>query len=117
MSKNIQKTIIICLTVFIITITGMSSWYILLHRSVELNISNIIKIIIQVGLLSAIIPYTIFVLIFFLVKKIKYKWLLSFLILTLFVIFIFALYCTTLAMVFYHLDDPKSFFQSFIEIF
>mgnify|MGYP003451550113 CR=1 FL=1 len=115
--KNNTKLVLISLLIFVLSTIGMTCWYISLHKSVVLNIENITKIVAQVGLFSAIIPSTTFTLIYFLIKNLKSKWLLSFLVIFLFVFFILVIYSITLVMVFYHLDDSKSFLKSFMEIF
>ena len=115
--KNTQKLVLITLCIFIFSTICMSGWYVLLHKHAELNAKNVVKIVTSIGFLSAIIPTIIFSLIYYLMRKMMNKLLLTFLIIILFIFLIVLVYNITLVMVFYQLDDPKSFLQSFMEIF
>lgn len=115
---NIKKNIIISLLIFVLCTIILSGWYILLHRYEELvNVKSISKVVINVGLIGAIIPAIIFSLIYYLSKIILNKLLLTFLIFILFIFLLFSVYGLTVNMVFYHIDDSKSFLQSLLEAF
>jgi hypothetical protein len=118
MMKNIQKLVLISLLIFVFSTIGMTCLYFLVHRFAAVyNLKYITTVITQVGMIAAIIPSMIFLLIYSLIKILKSKWLLSFLILVLFVFLILVIFQISLVMVFYHLDDTKSFLKSLIEIF
>lgn len=115
--KNTPKLIVVALSIYIFSTICMSGWYVLLHKHAEFNTSNVVRIVTSIGLLAAIIPTIVFTWIYYLVNHMTKKLLLTLLILVLFVFLMVAIYQITLVMIFYHLDDPKSFLQSFMEIF
>jgi uncharacterized membrane protein len=89
----------------------------MLHKHAELNAKNVVKIVTSIGLLAAVIPTVVFTWIYYLVKNMTNKLLLTFLMLAVFIFLLVSIYHITLVMVFYQLDDHKSFLQSLIEIF
>ena len=111
--KNIRKFIVISLVVFVFSTIGMTYLYILFDSLTELNSKNIIKILIQVGLIGGIIFTSIFILIYFLIKKIKNIWLLTILFIGLFIFIIFLAYWFFLAMMYFRLEDSRWFFIIF----
>lgn len=115
--NNTQKLVLVTFSIFIFSTICMSAWYVSLHKHAELNAKNVIKIVTNIGLVGAIIPTILFTLLYYLVKQMTSKLLLTFLILVLFVFLMVSIYHITLVMVFYQLDDSKSFLQSFMEIF
>lgn len=113
-----KRNSIISLLIYVVCTLILSGWYIILHRYEELlNIQSIGKVVVNVGLVGAIIPAIIFSLIYYLLKKVANKALLAFLLLIFFIILLFIVYWITFNMVFYHIDDSKSFLQSLMEIF
>lgn len=113
-----KKNLTISLFIYVLCVIVVSGWYMILHRYEELiNIESITKIVINIGLIGALVPSIIFSLIYYLLKKVYNKLLLIFLIFILFIILIFSVYWITVNMVFYHLGDAKSFLQSLLEIF
>lgn len=113
-----KRNITVSLFIYALCTIILSCWYIILHRYDELvNIKSIIKVVINIGLIGAIVPAIIFSLIYYLLKKVSNKLLLTLLIFILFILLIFSVYWITVNMVFYHIDDAKSFLQSLLEIF
>lgn len=113
-----KKNITVSLFIYVLCTIILSCWYIILHRYEELvNIKSIIKVVINIGLIGAIVPAIIFSLIYYLLKKVSNKLLITLLIFILFIFLIFSVYWITVNMVFYHIDDAKSFIQSLLEIF
>ena len=115
--KNIQKLALFNLSVCILSTIVMACWYSLLHKSLELNVQNITKIVIEVGLVSAIFPAIIFISIYYLIKKISNKLLLTFLIFISFVFLMYWIYWISINMIFYDISDSKSFLESLMETF
>ena len=115
--KNSSKLFLNSIYIFIFCLIGMSSLFCLLHRSQELNIAKVFKIISSIGLVSSLIPTIIFIFIYYLLKTLHNKLARIIIIVVLLLILLFSLYNLTLAMVFYHLEDKKSFLESFLEIF
>lgn len=113
-----KRNVTVSLFIYVLCTIILSCWYMILHRYEELvNIKSIIKVIINIGLIGAIVPAIIFSLIYYLLKKVSNKLLLILLIFILFILLIFSVYWITVNMVFYHMDDAKSFIQSLLEIF
>ncbi len=113
-----KRNITVSLFIYVLCTIILSCWYIILHRYEELiNVKSIIKVVLNVGLIGATVPAIIFSLIYYLLKKISNKLLLTFLIFILFIFLIFSVYWITVNMVFYHIGDAKSFLQSLSEIF
>jgi len=113
-----KRNVTVSLFIYVLCTIILSCWYMILHRYEELiNIKSIIKVVINIGLIGAIVPAIIFSLIYYLLKKVSNKLLLTLLIFILFILLIFSMYWITVNMVFYHIDDAKSFIQSLLEIF
>lgn len=113
-----KRNVAVSLFIYVLCTIILSCWYIILHRYEELvNIESIIKVVINIGLIGAIVPAIIFSLIYYLLKKVSNKLLLTLLIFILFILLIFSVYWITVNMVFYHIGDAKSFIQSLSEIF
>lgn len=117
--KENKKSILINLLIFIFSTIIMSCWYIILHRHryENLSVKTTVEILERIGLICAIIPSIVFSSVYYLVKKNINKIVLTFLIFALFIFLIFSVYWLTVNMVFYHLDDSKSFFKSLMETF
>lgn len=113
-----KRNITVSLFIYVLCTIILSCWYMILHRYEELvNIKSITKVVINIGLIGAIVPGIIFSLIYYLLKKVSNKLLLILFIFILFILLIFSVYWITVNMVFYHIDDAKSFIQSLLEIF
>jgi len=113
-----KRNVTVSLLIYVLCTIILSCWYIILHRFEDLvNIKSIVKVVINIGLIGAIVPALLFSLIYYLLKKVVNKLLLTFLIFISFIILIFSVYWITVNMVFYHIDDAKSFLQSLLEIF
>lgn len=113
-----KRNVTVSLLIYVLCTIILSCWYIILHRFEDLvNIKSIVTVVINIGLIGAIVPAILFSLIYYLLKKVVNKLLLTFLIFISFIILIFSVYWITVNMVFYHIDDAKSFLQSLLEIF
>lgn len=116
--KNTLKLFKVSLIIFAIVTLSMMCLYFLLHRFAAVyNLKYFTDVITQVGIIAAIIPTLIFILIYYLLNTKFNKLLLTFLIFILFILLLFSIYVITLNMVFYHLNDSKSFYYSLIESF
>jgi len=114
--NNIQKLVLISLLVLIISTISMTYLYILFDDLMELNLKTIIKIVTQIGLVGGIILTSIFVLIYYLIKRIKNIWLLTLTLIGLFFFLIFLSYWFFLAMMSFRLEDSQSFFNILLEV-
>jgi hypothetical protein len=114
--KNISKFVLISLSIFILSTIGMTYFYILFDSLTVLNLKNVTRILIQVGLIGGIIFTTIFTLIYYLIKKIKNIWLLTISFIGLFIFLIFLAYWFFLAMMYFRLEDSRSFLSILWEI-
>jgi hypothetical protein len=114
--KNNKKSVLISLGIFIIGTIGMTCLFILFDSLIELNLKNITKIVTQVGVVGGTVFTSIFILTYFLIKKIKNIWLLtsSFIVLLIFIIFL--AYWFFLAMIYFSLEDSKSFLSILFQI-
>lgn len=110
--KNTQKLGLVSLFIFILSTIGVSYWYISDH-TVDLDFQNIIKIASNVGWVGGMIPTITFLIIYFLVKKVKNVWLLSFLLISFIILLILLIYWFFLTMIFYDVKGSESFIGSF----
>lgn len=111
MKKNL-KLVLFSLIIFILSTIGASYWFTTLH-TVDANFEHIIKIILQVGIVLGIIPTITFLMIYYLIKKVKNVWLLSFLLIGLIILLITLIYWVFLTTIFYDIDGSESFIGSF----
>jgi|GEM_PF-5023821 len=113
-----RKNFTVNLCIYVLSVVILSCWYIVLHRFEELiNAKSITKVVVNVGIVGAVVPAAIFSLIYYLTKRVNNKILPTLLIFILVIILIFSVYWITVNMVFYHVDDSKSFLQSLMEVF
>ena len=114
--KNNPKLVLISLVVFIFSTIGMTYLYILFDSLTEINLKNITRILTQVGLIGGMIFTSIFILIYFLIKKIKNIWLLTISFIGLFIFIIFLAYWFFLAMMYFSFKESRSFLSILWEI-
>jgi mannose/fructose/N-acetylgalactosamine-specific phosphotransferase system component IID len=115
--KKSQKLLLIALSIFVLCTAGLTIWYFSLHYLTEKNGENIIKAILNIGLIGAILPSILIFLIYYLAKKSMNKSSKIFLIIILSLFLLFSIYNITLIMMFYELEESKSFLQSLLEVF
>jgi hypothetical protein len=116
--KNTRKLIIIFLSTFLLLTAGIASWYILSLNYLEVyDLKNILQIVTQIGFVGAIMPALTISLIYYLILKIEHKLLLLFLMIILIVFLMMQVYWIGLNLLFYHIDDTKSFLGSLLEAF
>ena len=114
--KTTYKLIFFSILIFIISTIGITYWYISDHLAhlLSIRIQSILDIAINIGLVGALIPTLLFLIVYFLIKKIKNIWLLSSLIIVLMGIVIAIVYWFFLSMIFQDFDNPQSFLKSFL---
>jgi uncharacterized protein with PQ loop repeat len=110
--KNSQKITIISLIMFSITSISITLWYISDHILMNFDTNSIIKILSQVGLPAGVITTLIFLMVVFLLKRIKNLFLSTLSMALIFILFIFISYWFILHMIFYHIEDKESFVSS-----
>ncbi|WP_158991091.1 hypothetical protein [Mucilaginibacter sp. L196] len=110
--KNSQKITIISLIMFSITSIGITFWYISDHILMNFDTKSIIKILSQVGLPAGVITTLMFLVVVFLLKRIKNLFLSTLSMALIFILFIFISYWFILHMIFYHIEDKESFVSS-----
>lgn len=116
--KNSRKLVLISLSIFVLSTIAMSCLYFLLHRFAAVyNFKYITTVITQIGLIGGFIGAITFLIIFYLTKKVKNIWLLSFLFIVLIIFLIFLVYCFFVTIIFYDIDGSKSFLGSLMEMF
>lgn len=114
--KNIRKLVLISLLVFIISTIGVTYLYVLFDSLMELSSKSIIKILTQIGLIGGIILTIVFILIYYLIKKIKNIWLLTLSLIGLLVFLVFITYWFFLAMMYFRLEDSQSFLSILLQV-
>lgn len=114
--KNSKKLVLISFVLFILGTIGMTYLYFLFDSLMELNLKNITKIVTQVGVVGGTVFTTIFMLTYYLIKKIKNIWLLTISFIGLFIFIIFLAYWFFLAMMRFSLEDSKSFLSILFQI-
>ena len=110
--KNYYKLISYCFIILIISTLGITYWYVsdhLLSNFSSIHFSSLVDIIIQIGLVGALIPTFSFLIIYFLIKKVKNKGLLSFFVIILIAIIIALVYWFVLCMIFHEFNRPILF--------
>jgi hypothetical protein len=114
--KTTYKLILFSILILIISTIGITYWYISDHPAhlLSIRIQSIIDIAINIGLVGALIPTFLFLIIYFLIKKIKNILLLSFLIIILIAVAIAVVYWFVLCLIFQDFDDPQSFLNRFL---
>ena len=116
--KNIQKLPLITLAIYIILTVVISCWYVFsLNYIEEYNSKDIFKIIIQIGLVGAIIPTLTISLMYYFIIKVEKKLLLLFITIMLIIFLIFQIYWISINLFFYEINGSKSFIRSLIEAF
>lgn len=110
--KNSQKIIIISLIIFSITSIGITLWYINDHILINFDTNSIIKILFQVGLPAGVITTLIFLMVIFLLQKIKNLYASTLSMALIFILFILISYWFILHMIFYNIEDKESFVSS-----
>lgn len=114
--KNIPRLVLVSLLIFVLSTIGMTYVYILFDSLTELSQNNITKILIQVGLTGGVIITIIFILIYYLTKKIKNNWLLTISFIGISIFLLFISYWFFLAMMYYRLEDSQSFLSILLQI-
>jgi hypothetical protein len=114
--KTTYKLILFSVLILIISTIGITYWYISDHPAhlLSIRIQSIVDIAINIGLVGALIPTFLFLIIYFLIKKTKNIWLLSFLIIILIAVAIAVVYWFVLCVIFQDFDDPQSFLNKFL---
>ena len=108
--------VLISMLIFILSTIGMTCLYILFDNLMQINLKNIFTILIQVGLICGIIFTTIFLLIYYLINKIKNIWLLTISLIVFLIFLIFLAYWFFLAMMYFRLEDSQSFLSILFHI-
>jgi hypothetical protein len=114
--KTTYKLTLSSILILIISTIGITYWYISDHPAhlLSIRIQSIINIAINIGLVGALIPTFLFLIIYFLIKKIKNIWLLSFLIIILIGVVIAIVYWFFLNVIFQDFNHPESFLYRFL---
>ncbi|MDQ0636519.1 uncharacterized protein with PQ loop repeat [Pedobacter sp. W3I1] len=113
--KNSQKIIIISLIMFIVTAIGISLWYINDHILLKFDAKSILMVLPRVGLPAGIISTTIFLLVVFCLNKIKNPFIITLVMSLIFIAFVVISYWFILHMVFYNIEDKKSFISQLLD--
>lgn len=114
--KTTYKLILYSILILIISTIGVTYWYISDHLfdMSTIRIQSVIDITIQIGLVGGVISTFLFLIIYFLIKKIKNIWLLSFLIIILIALVLAVIYWFILCAIFQDYDNPQSFLSTFL---
>ena len=110
--KTIFKLIFYSTLIMIIATIGVSYWYIsdhLLSNISDIQTTSVKDIIIEIGLIGALIPTFLFISIYLLKINVKKVWLFSFLTSIIIVFTIIALYRFILFMTFHQFTPPIQF--------
>jgi uncharacterized protein with PQ loop repeat len=113
--KKPQKLIIISLSMFVITALGITLWYINDHMLLKFDAKSILAVLLQVGLPAGIITTLIFLLVVFCLKKIKNPFLITLVMSLIFIAFVMISYWFILHMIFYNIEDKKSFISQLLD--
>ncbi|WP_375605674.1 hypothetical protein [Flavobacterium davisii] len=100
------------MSIFIISLIGFTYWFFSDH-TIEINLKNIFKASLQVGLIGAILPTLTFLMIYFLINKIKNIITLTLSIIALIVFAIILFYWFFITMLFYDINGNEWFIESF----
>jgi uncharacterized membrane protein len=115
--KTIYKLILYSSLILILSTIGITYWYIsdhLLSDVSAMHTQSVINIAIHIGIVGSLIPLFSFLIIYFLIKKIKNIWLLSLLIIILIALVIAIVYWFVLCAIFQDFDNPQSFLNRFL---
>lgn len=118
--KTIYKPVLYSLLVLIISTIGITYWYISDHleynaidykfyKVSDIQFSSLIDIIMQIGLIGGILSMFIFLIIYFLIKKIKNIWVTAFLIIILLAFSSIIIYRFILYTIFHEFGNPIIF--------
>lgn len=113
--KNSQKLIIISLIMFIVTAIGISLWYINDHILLKFDAKSILMVLPKVGVPAGIITTLIFLLVVFCLTKIKNPFIITLVMTLIFIALVGISYWFILHMIFYNIDDKKSFISQLLE--
>jgi hypothetical protein len=116
--NNTYKLILFSFLILIISTIGITYWYISDHFLSVNDISTqlIIDIAIYIGLVGALIPTFSFLILYFLIKKVKNIWLLSLLIIILIAAILVIVYWFVLCTIFQDYDNPQTFLNRFLSL-
>ncbi|OOV19206.1 hypothetical protein [Flavobacterium sp. LM4] len=115
--KTIYKLIFYSTLILIISDIGITYWYIsdhLLSDVSAMDTQSIMNIAINIGIVGGLIPTFSFLILNFLIKKIKNIWLLAILIIILIALVIAIVYWFVLCAVFQDSDNPQYFLYTFL---
>lgn len=110
--KTVYKLIISCILIFIVSTICLTYWYIsdhLISNVSDVQTKSIKDIIIEIGVIGAIIPTLLFINIYILKIKVKRVWLFSFLTSILIAFGIITSYRFILYMIFHEFNTPIQF--------
>jgi hypothetical protein len=110
--KTTYKLILYSVLILIISTIIITYWYIsdhLLSDVSAIRTQSVINIVIHIGLVGSLIPTFSFLIIYFLIKKIKNIWLLSLIIIILIALVIAIAYWFVLCAIFQDFDNLQSF--------
>ena len=118
--KIIYKPLLYSFLILIISSVGIAYWYIsdhleynatklIFYKVSDIQIQSLKDIIIEIGLIGALIPTFLFISIYILKVKIKKVWLFSFLSSIMIAFAVIALYRFILYMIFHQFNTPIQF--------
>ena len=118
--KPILKIILYCTTIMILSTLGITYWYISDHleyditklvffKVSDIQIHSLKDIIIEIGMVGALIPTFLFLILYFLKLKIKNVWLFSFLTLLVIIVVITLINNFILNMMLHEFSTPIQF--------
>ncbi|KIA97021.1 MULTISPECIES: hypothetical protein [unclassified Flavobacterium] len=115
--KSTYKLILYSIIIFVISTIGITYWYVSDHLLSDMSampMKSLMNISIYIGLVGALIPTFSFLIIYFLTRKIKNKWLLSLVLIILFAVVLAIVYWFVLCAIFQDHDNPQSFISRFL---
>jgi len=107
--KDSPKLITISLIMFIVTALGITLWYINDHILLKFDAKSILMVLPRVGVQAGIITTLMFLLVVFCLNKIKNSFIITLVMSLIFIVFVKISYWFILHMVFYNIEDKKSF--------
>lgn len=113
--KNPQKLIIISLIMFVVTALGITLWYINDHILLKFDTKSILMVLPRVGMPAGIITTFIFLLVVFCLNKIKNSFIITLVMSLIFIAFVMISYWFILHMIFYNIEDKKSFISQLLD--
>lgn len=114
--KTTYRLILYSVLILVISTIGITYWYISDHLLSDLSSMRtqfVLDIAIYIGLVGSLIPTFSFLILYFLVKKIKNTGLLGLFIAILIILVIAIIYWFILCAVFQDLDNPQYFLHNF----